>query len=98
MGPGETIGLIAVCGVALALLGWGTELVKRYLAFKEQQLAFKAQDRSSGLASAEIEDRLRVLEKIVTDRGFDVAHQIEALRDMRRADELVDARREGEKL
>jgi len=27
------------------------------------------------------EDRIIVLEKIVTDSGFDIAHQIEALRD-----------------
>ncbi len=31
-------------------------------------------------------DRLIVLEKIVTDRGYDVATQIEALRDQRVAD------------
>ena len=30
---------------------------------------------------AHFEDRVVVLEKIVTDRGFDIAHQIEALRD-----------------
>lgn len=33
-----------------------------------------------------IEDRVRVLERIVTDRGYDVATQIEALRDQRRVD------------
>ncbi len=31
----------------------------------------------------ELEDRVRVLERIVTDRGYDVATQIEALRDTR---------------
>ncbi len=30
---------------------------------------------------AEMEERMRVLERIVTDRGFDVSTQIEALRD-----------------
>ena len=30
-----------------------------------------------------LEDRVRVLERIVTDRGYDVATQIEALRDTR---------------
>jgi hypothetical protein len=30
---------------------------------------------------------VRVLERIVTDRGYDVATQIEALRDQRRVDE-----------
>ena len=33
-----------------------------------------------------LEDRVRVLERIVTDRGFDVATQIEMLRDQRRAE------------
>ena len=35
----------------------------------------------------ELEDRVRVLERIVTDRGYDIATQIEALRDQRRVDE-----------
>lgn len=34
-----------------------------------------------------LEDRVRVLERIVTDRGYDVATQIEALRDTRRVEE-----------
>lgn len=34
----------------------------------------------------DIEDRVRVLERIVTDRGYDIATQIEALRDQRRVD------------
>ena len=32
-------------------------------------------------------DRVRVLERIVTDKGYDVATQIEALRDERRVEE-----------
>jgi hypothetical protein len=31
----------------------------------------------------ELEERVRVLERIVTDKGYDVAAQIEALRDTR---------------
>ena len=38
-------------------------------------------------AYARLEARLRVLERIVTDRGYDVATQIEALRDQREVDE-----------
>ncbi|QDH34246.1 hypothetical protein [Porphyrobacter sp. YT40] len=34
-----------------------------------------------------LEARVQVLERIVTDRGYDVATQIEALRDQRRVDE-----------
>jgi len=32
---------------------------------------------------AKLEDRVQVLERIVTDRGYDIATQIEALRDIR---------------
>lgn len=45
---------------------------------------------------AELEDRMRVLERIVTDRGFDVAHQIEALRDQRRVEELIEDRTQAQ--
>ena len=34
----------------------------------------------------ELEERLQVLERIVTDRGYDIAAQIEALRDTRRVE------------
>ena len=34
----------------------------------------------------QLEDRVRVLERIVTDKGYDVATQIEALRDERRVE------------
>ena len=40
--------------------------------------------RNTRPAISELEDRVRVLERIVTDRGYDVATQIEALRDQRR--------------
>ena len=36
-----------------------------------------------------LEDRVRVLERIVTDKGYDVATQIEALRDARKVDALL---------
>ena len=35
----------------------------------------------------ELEDRVRVLERIVTDRGYDIATQIEALRDNQRVED-----------
>ena len=54
-------------------------------------------DRTAQHASTvrDLEERVRVLERIVTDRGYDVASQIEALRDTRRADEV--ATRAGER-
>jgi len=43
-----------------------------------------------------LEDRVRVLERIVTDKGYDVATQIDALRDQRRIEGVVplDAQKE----
>ncbi len=35
----------------------------------------------------QLEDRVQVLERIVTDRGYDVATQIEALRDTREVEQ-----------
>ena len=39
----------------------------------------------------ELEDRVRVLERIVTDKGYDVAAQIEALRDARDVEARLEA-------
>lgn len=39
-----------------------------------------------------LEDRMRVLERIITDRGLNVAAQIEALRDSSSIDELTRER------
>ena len=39
---------------------------------------------------AEMEDRIRVLERIVTDNGYNVSAQIEALRDARQIDGRLD--------
>lgn len=39
-----------------------------------------------------VQERLKVLERIVTDKGFDVATQIEALRDSRQTEALRDHR------
>ena len=46
-----------------------------------QATAEKAAQYASN--AAELEERVRVLERIVTDGGFDTALQIEALRDQR---------------
>ena len=42
--------------------------------------------------NTDLEERVRVLERIVTDKGYDVASQIEALRDARKVEALLDDR------
>jgi hypothetical protein len=79
---------------------------------KHQQKMAEMQVRSTAEVSAEkaaqyashsreLEERVRVLERIVTDKGYDVSAQIEALRDARDVDNRLlqagrrDARRES---
>tara|TARA_B100000678_G_scaffold287147_1_gene293228 strand:- start:202 stop:489 length:288 start_codon:yes stop_codon:yes gene_type:complete len=65
---------------------------------KHQQKMAEMQIETTASASAEkaaqyatqiqrLEDRVQVLERIVTDKGYDVATQIEALRDARSQDD-----------
>jgi len=69
---------------------------------KHQQKMAEMQIETTASASAEkaaqyatqiqrLEDRVQVLERIVTDKGYDVATQIEALRDARSHDEAAGA-------
>ena len=60
----------------------------RLLASQERNSESAAQHASH---TRELEERVRVLERIITDRGFDVATQIEALRD-NRSSALTDRR------
>ena len=47
----------------------------------ELQMRMRADEASDSDAYARLEERVRVLERIVTDRGSDLAAQIEALRE-----------------
>jgi len=74
------------CGV-LAIIGG--VFVKPWLRLKERQLETEAQlvaEKAAQYAAhvERIEQRLRVLEQIATDRGAETAAQIEALRDYAR--------------
>lgn len=65
---------------------------KRNTRLKELQGRLDEIDAQKDVAAGSqrvgaMEDRLRVLERIVTEKGYDVATQIEALRDQRDVDE-----------
>lgn len=62
------------------------DMYKRRLRFKERELELlgsQTAEKAAQYASrtAELEQRVRVLEQIVTDGGMQTAAQIEALRD-----------------
>lgn len=87
---GELIGLVAVSAPFLMVFGivWishNRKLEEKRIAATAKASSEKAAQYSSRVA--ELEQRIQVLERIVTDRGYDIATQIEALRDQRRVDE-----------
>lgn len=82
MNPGDLIGLLIVVAIPMMFLG---HVGKRYFAYRERRLYAEfgmAAEKAAQYATsnAELEQRLRVVEQIVTDRGIDTAAQIEALR------------------
>lgn len=59
---------------------------------EEKRIAATAEASSEKAAQyasrvGELEQRVQVLERIITDRGYDIATQIEALRDQREVEE-----------
>ena len=83
MGPGEVAVALVAIGLPVLMLIY---MARRFFAFREKQLeaetslaAEKAAQYAVG--QAELEKRVQVLEKIITDGGLETAAQIEALRD-----------------
>lgn len=82
MGPGEALIAFIVVGLPVLLL---MVIATRYFRYREKRLdveATLAAEKAAQYASrtGELEQRLRVLEQIVTDGGMQTAAQIEALR------------------
>lgn len=81
--------LVPIAGISIPIFA---------IWFKHQQKMAELQMDTTADATAEkaaqyaaqvqkLEDRVQVLERIVTDRGYDVATQIEALRDVRNVED-----------
>ena len=66
------------------------KLEEKRLAAREARQA-SAGDTQNAARIDELEDRVRVLERIVTDGGYDLASKIEALRDERPLDARLKA-------
>ena len=65
-----------------------SQVVERFIRLREKQIEFAASQAAEKAAryaanGAEMEQRVRVLERIVTDRGIDIADEIERLRGMK---------------
>lgn len=82
MGPGDVFALLIVVAIPTLLIVY---VFKRWFALREKQLEVDARLTAEKAAqyaanNAELEQRVRVLEQIVTDSGAQTAAQIEALR------------------
>jgi hypothetical protein len=81
----------------------GIVWVKSHAKLEEKRIAATAENSAEKAAQyasriAEMEDRIRVLERIVTDGGYNVASQIEALRDTRRVEAQLEAPKPQERV
>ncbi len=82
--------LIPIIALSIPIVAIWTKHQRKLAEMQMQSGADDAAQRTTH--TAELEDRVRVLERIITDRGYDVATQIEALRETRKVDALLDAR------
>ena len=84
MGFAEVLIAFIIIGLPVILI-FG--LVGRVLRHREKRLELEAQIEAAKAAqqslrgSGELEQRVRVLERIATDKGINVADEIERLRD-----------------
>ena len=80
--------LIPIVALLIPIVAIMAGVMKHYLKLKEREI--EAVTRQSAEKAAQyasqterLEQRVRVLERIVTDKGIDVADEIERLRDQR---------------
>jgi len=85
MSAGELGVLVPIVAMSIPIVAIWT---KHKTRIAEMQIRATASDTAEKAAqyaakTQDLENRVRVLERIVTDGGYDVAAQIEALRDVR---------------
>lgn len=96
--------LIPILALSIPIVAIWTSHQRKLAEIQIKRSAGNASEVTAQYAAQvrELEERVRVLERIITDRGYDVASQIEALRDTQRVEELLKdrepalAKRDGE--
>jgi hypothetical protein len=88
MSPDELIPMVMAFALVIIVLNFASRTYRRGIALKERELEIAASgiaeraEHFAGKAEA-LEQRVRVLERLATDRGQDLAMEIEDLRDKR---------------
>ena len=90
MGPDTIWVLIPLFALSIPIFRIWTKHSQKIAEIQAQATAERAAQYATH--NQALEDRVRVLERIVTDKGYDVSTQIEALRDARRTEALIDSR------
>ncbi len=88
--PGELIPIIAIIfGCTIPMVAIWAKHKEKVAAMQVNTTAAATAEKAAQYSSQvqRLEDRVAVLERIVTDRGYDVATQIEALRDVREVEQ-----------
>ena len=80
------ITLVFIVVAIPVIVGVGSDMFKRWLKHKEKMaeaLSAQTAEKAAQYAAQteRLEQRVRVLERITTDRGIDIADEIEKLRD-----------------
>lgn len=92
--------LIPILALCIPIVAIWTRHQSKMAELRIESTAEASAEKAAQYAShtRELEERVRVLERIVTDKGYDVASQIEALRDARKVEALIDSReKEGQR-
>ena len=81
--------MIPIIALMIPIVAIWTKHQQKLAEMNVKTTAESTAERAAQYASqvTQLEDRVRVLERIVTDGGYDVATQIEALRDQRRVED-----------
>ena len=98
----EFVFLIPIMGIGLGFFAVWTQHQQKMIRLRIQELSAAKDARGAGPEQArevsELHERVRVLERIVTDGGYDLAHKIEALRDERSTPRAIEPAIEAERL
>lgn len=97
MDPELPIIFTFVVTLALIVFAFVTMTHRRVVRHDERKLELKARAAEAAAGKgggdyAKLEERVRVLERIATDKDHDLAMQIEALRDVQEIDQLTEKR------
>ena len=81
--------MIPIIGVSIPVVAIWAKHQQKMAEIKMDTTADATAEKAAQYAAnmKALEDRVQVLERIVTDRGYDIATQIEALRDIKEVED-----------